>query len=428
MESRKREAIVKELISISSAFSSTLKRDSSVFSRQETMSDHSLWLPLQGWKRMRDKYRPGYVAPIEKIDVGTDFVTWKQEYENSHDSVVLSRVISDNERYFFSGPVRAIGSAGVVNNSDSRWPLRDNFFSVERRSYLNGLGTTAIARCIPTNPHADLAVSLAELRKDGLPKLTGMQLKKGGRNSPNLAGDYLNQQFGWNPIARDLRSLANVVVAGSALVRQFERDSGKNVRRSYYFPEKVTETTESLGTGQAIGYFPSTRLFAGGSSVIQGPLTLTKRKVEKAWFKGAFTYISWSDEAKANQSRAMLGELQKARHLLGLRIDAEVAYNYTGFSWLADWFVNLGDVIHNLVAFGSDGLVMRYGYLMCTTTYENTYTVTTPLFGPVSTTYRTIEKARLHATPFGFGLKSEDLTPQQMAILAALGLSQRPRR
>lgn len=400
-----------------------------MFGRQTTMRDHSLWVPLQKWKRLRDEIRPEYTAPIEKIDTGTAFVTWRQTMENSHDNVSLSRVISENESYSYDGPVRAYGSSQVVNPLDSRWPARDDYFSVERQSYLAGLGATAISRVIPTNPHADLAVSLAELRKDGLPKLTdNLLIKKRGDKTPNLAGDYLNQQFGWSPMIRDVRSLAQSVVSGTALIKQFERDSGKGVRRRYYFDEKVTETVDDLGITQVVGNFPSTRLFLGGSSVIQGPLVRTRRVTERSWFSGMFTYLSYSNQAKADQSKLVLGELQKARHLLGLRIDPEVAYNYIGFTWLADWFVNLGDVIHNLVAFGSDGLVMRYGYLMTTTVKDEIYVHTSPLFGPVTTTYRTIEKSRIRANPYGFGLREEQLSPQQLAILAALGLSQRMKR
>lgn len=402
-------------------------RDYSVYSRQSTTYDHSLWLPLQGWKKVRDQFHPDYQAPLEKLDVGTQFYTWKREYQNSLDSVDLFRDRGNGEWYSYKGPVRAYGQAGVVNDGSGSWPAQIGLLAGDKIQYLQGLGSTAIARCVPTNPHSSLAVALGELRKEGLPKIVGAQLWKDGLSGSSVAKENLNIQFGILPLAREIHDMSKATIRSAELIKQFERDAGRNVRRSYYFPEKKTETVEDLGLQYPIAHFPSTRLFPSSTS-IRGPLIKTTRVVERVWFKGAFTYSAYGTKSN-DLSAQLIRAAQQGKYLYGLGINPEVAFELTGWSWLADWFVNAGDLIHNLVAFGSDGLVMRYGYVMCTTYTEHEYVHTSQFFGTITTTYRTIEKIRLKATPYGFGVDQNSLTAGQIDILASLGLSGgRPRR
>jgi hypothetical protein len=61
-------------------------------------------------------------------------------------------------------------------------------------------------------------------------------------------------------------------------------------------------------------------------------------------------------------------------------------------------------------------------------TVEDTYThsgvnLKTGPTGPVSQVFRTVYKRRVKAHPYGFGLTDGDLSPRQLAILAALGIS-----
>jgi hypothetical protein len=43
--------------------------------------------------------------------------------------------------------------------------------------------------------------------------------------------------------------------------------------------------------------------------------------------------------------------------------------------------------------------------------------------GPVSWTFRTVYNRRVKAHPYGFGLTDANLSPRQLAILAALGMT-----
>jgi hypothetical protein len=130
---------------------------------------------------------------------------------------------------------------------------------------------------------------------------------------------------------------------------------------------------------------------------------------------------------------------EKANALLGTRLDPEVVYNLVPWTWLLDWFVNFGDVVANASAISSDNLVMQYGYLMRTTSVRKELTWPQGLWGrrptgqlasswkqflpTYSQTTSLVTKQRGKASPFGFGLNPSDFSPDQLAILAALGLS-----
>jgi len=125
----------------------------------------------------------------------------------------------------------------------------------------------------------------------------------------------------------------------------------------------------------------------------------------------------------------MLSASDKARKILGLEITPEVLWELVPWSWAIDWFANVGDLVKNVHNLSSDGLVMRYGYIMEHSMVRDTYIHVGPtgfkdpkvVCEPY--TFVTETKLRRRATPFGFGLDLSSLTGQQKSILAALGMS-----
>jgi hypothetical protein len=68
-------------------------------------------------------------------------------------------------------------------------------------------GPAAIKRCAPTSPHVSLSTALAELKREGLPSLPGINLLKDKvAHFRELGGEYLNLEFGWKPIASDVQA------------------------------------------------------------------------------------------------------------------------------------------------------------------------------------------------------------------------------
>jgi hypothetical protein len=289
---------------------------------------------------------------------------------------------------------------------------------------LTKAGATAIARCKPTNSVANLATSLGELFKDGLPHLISSRGWQSKAQSARQAGDeYLNYQFGWRPLVSDITSFGLGVIRVDAAIRQLERDAGKVVRRSYYFPTKTSRTTDVLQASAApIGPLVNPNNFSKF-----GALVRTRETVQRQWFAGAFSYHM----PVGLDSRTKLGRYALLADRLGLKLTPDTLWSLAPWSWAIDWFSNTGDVISNLSDFAEFGLVMRYGYLMEHTIVSDTYT----LEGAVEKDGRpfncpplvlvTETKIRKQANPYGFGVSWDTLSTFQLSILSALGITRR---
>jgi hypothetical protein len=292
-------------------------------------------------------------------------------------------------------------------------------------STLNALGATAIARCEPTSPIANLATTLGELRGEGLPKMFGSGLlKEKTRIARNSGNEYLNYQFGWAPLMSDLKSFGTAVKKSDEILRQYRKDSGKPIRRRFTFPVESSSTVTNLGGNLALPTL-DTNYYRSGYSAAQMTKTRTRVTEVKRWFSGCFTYhLAVSD----NSVNAFARYSQEADKLFGVSLTPEVVWNLTPWSWATDWFFNTGDILHNLSAVLTDGLVMIYGYMMEESSVSDVYVLQGDLYNGLGSTdlvqtFTTTRRKRIPANPFGFGLTNTDLSSRQLAIIAALGLT-----
>jgi len=121
-------------------------------------------------------------------------------------------------------------------------------------------------------------------------------------------------------------------------------------------------------------------------------------------------------------------ELYRAQKILGTDLTPETLWNLAPWSWAVDWIMPVGDLIGNLQDMASDGLVLRYGYIMEHSFVSDTYTFQGPTGLPASLVPGSYilsreTKKRVRATPYGFGLTWSGFSPRQLAILTALGIS-----
>jgi len=315
-------------------------------------------------------------------------------------------------------PINAAGSVpGDISSSDAT---------------LNSMGATAVARCKPTNPIADLATFLGETLHDGLPHLIGSRLWKARLSALRDAGEeFLNTEFGWLPFVSDMKDTIRGIHHANSVIEQYERDAGRAVRRHYNFPTQRSSTEEAI----AGGVYPYQGPNVSTETSMQMPRGTVYRKVDtfrSTWFSGAFTYHLPSGYDSRNEMDR-IGTA--AKKVFGIRLTPEVIWNLTPWSWAADWFSNAGDVLSNVSSWKSDGLVMRYGYIMETSIVRHTYRYVPTSNWDFSTPYtgvkhpipllilETITKKRRRANPFGFGVSWTGLSPVQLAIAAALGLT-----
>lgn len=392
-------------------------------------------------KQLYDSLYTGVVGTFGKggapeYDVGGDFFSQKftvSEDNLSEQYLVAKKVFEDVYGYWnaiYRGPVHCTTLSGLTPPT---YTLGN----------LSAAGASAIARCSPTNNVASAANFLHELRQEGLPKLFGISLwKERARFFRGIGEEYLNKEFGWDPLIGDVKAIAFAVTHAHKVLEQYERDSGRVVRRRYEFPEETTQSVTAVRAQKAVlgnfatGVFnpvnpggdPLEILYSGGSG---GTLYKKHETWKKVWFSGAFTYHLPVGYNARNQ---MVRSARHAQTLLGLDITPEVLWNAAPWTWAIDWFSNAGDVIANLSDWATDGLVLKYGYVMEHSIVRDTYFVSNrgkikdPNARPSQIIVQLETKRRSKASPFGFGLTWSGLTPRQIAISVALGLTKGIRR
>lgn len=351
-------------------------------------------------------------------DTGHPFDTIKEEMSTSHPLVDFQ---GTKARY--RGPLIVRNGSGLPLPGFPQLPSFDS----------NYYGTAAINRTVPNKPVSDMANALGELRTvGGVPKVMGTILNFESRTkfARSAGKEYLNSVFGWTPLVKDIESIANAVIKSDRIVQQYLADSGKGIRRKYTF-EPIYE---NIGIGDNIVLSNTffgldsnhSQLYdAGASNSGRGAYTVNHDR--KIWFSGQYTYYLPDGVDPASQMRKYAS---LARKLVGGRLSPEVLWELQPWSWLVDWFFNIGQILENIEAFQTDGLVMRYGYLMVTDKVTKEIVAYRHGFsnrvGPVTCRYTVTRKQRIRATPYGFGLDPSTWSPERWAILGALGLTKTP--
>jgi hypothetical protein len=289
-------------------------------------------------------------------------------------------------------------------------------------SSLYGLGGTAIARTIPTNPSVDVADIFAQSInfREAVPKALGSSLWKDQllhfkSFSPKVfAAEYLNWSFGWLPFMNDIYDVCHAVINSHDYLEKLRAGSDHKTRAGYRFEPSTSHPTDGA---PSFLYSVNSGLsgFAGGDTSYDCEVK------SETWFKGCYTYHVPVDPA--NMSKLTQFK-EYANHVLGLRPTVEAVWDAAPWSWAVDWGLNVGDVAHNISAFGRDGLILQYGYIMSHSQVREVWTTD----GGSNTSGARTEsisewKVRFPASPYGFGITYESLTGSQKAILAAIGIT-----
>lgn len=370
---------------------------------------------IQRWESVYSR-RNGWPRSVDTgTDVGGNFL--KYDFQHVRIGSPLTETVGVN-RYYIDAllPYPEVTSVNTIKQSFADLKLSDSALGV--------MGTRYISDASPTRPRAGLTIALAELKREGLPRLSSdslLALLKGRpqRLLKGAGSDYLNWQFGWLPIISDVQDLAKSVMTADDLLSQLYRDDGRIVRRRRGDPEeRILSETTVLSTGYGI---PSLayQMYPKGAGRIE-----TVTKVTRAtWFSGAFMYHLPSNVTP-------LGKLHKlaveARYLYGLGLSAIDVWNLVPWSWLVDWYTNVGECLSTFSDQIYNGQILKYGYVMARTSRQVRRSIDIQIGSNIHVASARTEyvlKQRVQATPFGFGTTWDGFTPYQISILSALGLS-----
>jgi len=366
------------------------------------------------------------------------FREYASAYDHGHEfsTQLTSEIQSSPQVILYAKPSTVakwyVGPMLITTALASSWtvPSPSSYLPSSNQKKLDGTKLWGMA--VPTATEVSLASFLGELR-EGLPQLPGKSLAgKPGANAS--ASEYLNWKFGVKPLKSDLQKLARGIVEFHKRVQQFQRDSGRNVRRRRSLGETrayVDVKTEVPAAGWVnIQRKNNVDVFSSDYYASSGKISASDLIERKTWFSGAFTYF-------LSEAHSFLGKLERyeqlANHALGMEFDLDTAWELTPWSWLVDWFSDTGSFIHNLVALSNDNVVARYAYVMHHTVVTRTYTVKgmqlrATATGPTSVTCQVVNnyKTRTRATPYGFGFNMANLSGSQKAILGALSITKAP--
>jgi len=398
----------------------------------EYSSDNSdAFSSLEGIQITESENHPGWNLPrqwgVFKGDLGGEFFTIKKSIES--DTFRVKDMLSGKftgwdsaEQVYYTGPLLPLGPRDLLYPPDLS----------STGDTLDEWGASAIARISPSNPSVDLTTFVGELVHDGIPKLTGSLLKGWRQMSKKqrrkaIAEEHLNYQFGWKPFVADMRDISKRIINGNAAITQYERDSGKSVRRRYSSPPEEWTFSKYVARDVRPWTSPSSSTMYDWNVSPAGDVIAVTKVTQMKWFSGAF---SWYIPKRGNSLRDdMARQVIMAKKSLGIRFTPDAIWNLAPWSWAIDWFSNAGDVIQNISNWIIDGQVLTYGYVMEHTTATTTYTFVGPTglqstpVRPLSFTLKTEVKVRRKATPYGFGITWEGLTARQLSILAALGIT-----
>lgn len=307
-------------------------------------------------------------------------------------------------------------------------------------SVLSAIGAKAWASKKPTAQRGGLGQALGELHDlPTLPKLLAYKQALGLANrrttwkrlAKDTSSNYLNYQFGWVPLLSDIRDLFKNAMAMRKNIEQLRRDNGRPVRRSGKVGQTASSSTSVTTTGNWGSSAPGFLVPNLTLGCYKGPWTktVTTKSVIDYHFSARFRY--YIDFVKGSQ-----GDLDTAHRVAKIVLGAELSpytlYQLLPWSWLIDWFTSLGSVVNNLVNDAGDNLVADYAYINGKETVS-VETVLSTGFNNSSTAnggdytfthyYGYSNFRRIAASPFGFGLTLANLSPKQVAILAALGIN-----
>lgn len=300
-----------------------------------------------------------------------------------------------------------------------------------RNTYL-AKATQLMRSMRPTKPEFELARFIGELRD--LPRVTEL-LQFQALVPKNWGGSYVGYQFGVAPTHQDLMKAAEAVMQSDKIVREFAEQAKSIVSRR----RKLQLASDSSEGSSLIGMGLQGAVNVGPVAVYRSLGSSTSRSLK------CDTYLGYNRELRVfadfefyvadpyGYTSRMDSYMANAQKLLGSGTSLATIWNLTPWTWLSDWFLDIGSLLRYQQDVADNGLAARRSGF----TIEDTYTASATL-GSYSTsaysntllgatTATCVEKRqwRYASSPYSMAF-NWDLSDFQTAVLAALGISKMP--
>jgi hypothetical protein len=330
-----------------------------------------------------------------------------------------TRTFSYDGKSIMGTPYKGFGAGRIIS-------LTRGLGNFPSSGYLESEAAKMMRAIRPTRPDFDLTRFVGELRD--APRLLGWG-NYSPRSTRDIGGGYLNYQFGIVPTTSDIQKMAEAVLKADELTKQFIQESSKLIHRrtSRILDEYTNEVKIRLDNGlRQYSKAGITLRIDHGSQItytgLNAAFYLNARRRLSAF--SSFEYFVGDPEGFTTR---MDSYASKARKLLGGGLTASVAYELTPWSWMADWFVDIGGLLAYQQDVADYSLVARRsGYVV-----EDIYHTSVSLSpsekavgrGQITAVER-IQRRR-PGSPYSMS-PNWDHSAYQWAILGALGLTRAP--
>lgn len=245
---------------------------------------------------------------------------------------------------------------------------------------------------------------------------------------PKVAADhFLNHQFGWRPFHSDLSSFYDTMVNARTIIDRLSDENGLWIRNRATLKDDSTAT--SLGGGQGMYLFPNTSFTNSWDFWFTGQPTyeVWEESTTHITSVGKFRYYRPEFDRDDSGYFSLISRLRRQMTIYGLRISPSNIYKATPWTWAADWVSDAGRYVSRLNDIVVDSVASKYLYVTERKVLMRHYRATLPFANGTLVLHWTMLKrtiAREEASsPYGFGLTLANLTPRQLAIAGALGLT-----
>lgn len=346
------------------------------------------------------------------------------------------------------GLKRWVGGFSIPDNADWLTGMSmtsfDSYLSGAESNYpsMDGWGDKAWNGTKPNLEKAGAGVFLAELRD--LPRMMRTSAgffhdmwKSGFGNTvsknmqPKKAADhFLNHQFGWSPFLSDLRKFYNAFDQADVHIDRLTRENGQWIKRRRLLFEASTSPV-TIGEANGVKLFPNGSFdsptapwFPPGSP---SRWKVTEEIITQIYSVGRWRYYRPEFDKTNPKYKGIMGNLNRQMTLYGARISPSNIYKATPWSWAIDWVSNFGDQVDRANDALLDSVACKYLYVMQHQLRVRRFYQYLPFIsGTVLLEFtRVIEtkQRRENLSPYGFSLSLANLTPRQIAIAGALGIS-----
>jgi hypothetical protein len=277
-------------------------------------------------------------------------------------------------------------------------------------------GATAYAKMKPDRPSMNGLNAIYELKD--VPRMLSQRFQAQGLHE--IGDYYLALKFGWEALLKDVVSFVITQRQAQDTLKQILRDEGKPIRRAIRLSDANANTYSAQGSGNVLG--PSFVTYFYGPCSYQARIN----SIDRVWASARFRYWLPGGPRDVQWTNSMLAKI------FGFKPTPKVVWRAIPWTWLIDWFTNVGDMIDNLETSLVDRLAADYFYTMrnvanvAEVTGNSTFyraETLQPITVSATGTKETGYKSRLKGDPFGWGTPENSLSGTQLAIMGALGLS-----